>query len=291
MADAAILPASIEVSVTGALTKAELPGLFPAATDVYVTDIGVDALDDMVAAARRLSDLGYRPCPHIPARRIESVAALDERLGRFVNEAGVENLLVMAGEADRQAGPLSSSMDVLRTGLLGRHGIRRVGVAGHPEGNRGNSPEAEHEILREKAVFAREAGLDMRVVTQFGFDADAFGAWANGLSSHGIDLPVHIGVAGPAKITTLLKYAATCGVGPSLGFLKRRSGVLAALATTYSPDDVAEPIERYAAMPGSPIERLHLFPFGGLEKASAWLETRGSWPSSVAASRTLYAAV
>src|SRR5207245_2183631 len=95
--------------------------------------------------------------------------------------------------------------------------------------------EAAIAALRMKSAWAERSGARMRIVTQFGFDADKFIAWADGLAALGLDLPVHLGVAGPAKITTLLKYAALCGVGNSLNFLKKRSVSLAALATSHSP--------------------------------------------------------
>ncbi|WP_419694512.1 methylenetetrahydrofolate reductase [Mesorhizobium muleiense] len=167
-------------------------------------------------------------------------------------------------------------MDVLETGRLDKHGITHIGIAGHPEGSRDFSERAALEALRLKQAWGERTGAKFRIVTQFGFDPERFIAWADGLGAHGIDLPVHLGVTGPAKITTLLKYAALCGVGNSLNFLKKRSASLAALATSHSPESFVGPVENHVqAHPGSAIERLHVFPFGGIKNTAKWLEERG----------------
>ena len=59
-------------------------------------------------------------------------------------------------------------MDVLRSGLLERHGIVRVGVAGHPEGSPDIAPEAilaAHSPRRTR--FAGSSPIELRIVTQF----------------------------------------------------------------------------------------------------------------------------
>ncbi len=270
------IPASIEVTPKQAIESADLPTLFPAGMRIYVTDIGED-IDTLVAAAARLRQLGYEPVPHIAARRQHSVAALDERLERTREKAGVEDVLVVGGGAERPAGPFRATADLLETGLLSRHGIKRIGIAGHPEGSPDFSPQIAMQLLKDKQAYALENGLDMRIVTQFGFDPQAFIAWAENLSAHGIALPVHLGVAGPAKLTTLIKYAAMCGVGASLAFLKRNALSVTALAGNQSPEKIVAPIEEHwAQTPTSAIAQLHVFPFGGIKAASQWLHERGS---------------
>jgi len=276
------IAASIEATPKQVLENAQLDGLFPRGTRVYLTDVGTAPMPDFARAARILADNGYAPVPHLPARRICGEAELRERLRLLTGEAGVDDVLVIAGSVDAPAGPFGSSMDVLRTGLLSDFGITKVGVAGHPEGSPDISAEAVVQALNEKNAFAAEHGLDMRIVTQFGFDAPRFIDWAEGLAATGNRLPVHIGVSGPAKITTLLKYAALCGVGPSLGFLKKRAGSVMALAAGFSPEGVVAPIEAHvAANPAGAIAQLHVFPFGGLRKTAEWLAERGSWFAAV----------
>ncbi|GLQ37489.1 methylenetetrahydrofolate reductase [Rhizobium albus] len=271
------IAASIEVAPKQAIESDDLPGLFPQGTRVYITDIGT-ATGEMVAAATRIRGLGYEPVPHFACRRLTTRAALTDRVERLAGDAGVRDALIIGGGLERQAGEFSSTMEVLETGLFDRFGFTDLGVAGHPEG----SPEFNEEValhaLRLKKSFAERTGARMRIVTQFGFDAERFIDWSEGLRTEGIDLPVHLGVAGPAKITTLIKYAALCGIGNSVTFLKKNALALTALATSHSPETVVGPIERHvAATPHSAIKQIHVFPFGGLKKSAEWLEQRGSW--------------
>lgn len=275
------IEASIEVAPTQALESTDLPGLFPKGTRVYITDIGNDDTGTLVAAARRVHDLGYRPVPHFASRRLTTRAALEERVRRTAGEAGVKDVLVIGGGLDKPAGEFGSTMDVLDTGLFEANGITHVGIAGHPEGSPDFSNEVAINALRQKQEFGKRTGIEMRIVTQFGFDPAKFIIWAEGLKAQGIDMPVHLGVAGPAKITTLIKFAAMCGVGNSISFLKKNALSLTALATSHSPEGMVGPIESHvASTPATAIAQIHVFPFGGLKKSTEWLIERGSWPAA-----------
>ena len=283
------VPASIEATPKQVLEGDRIDGLFPRATRVYLTDVGTAPIADFARAAKVLADAGYTPVPHLPARRIAGEADLRERLRILTGEAGVSDVLIIAGSVDRPAGNLLSSMDVLRTGILAEFGINTIGVAGHPEGSPDIAPDAIVQALAEKNEFAIRHGIDMRIVTQFGFDAQRFIDWAQRLSASGNRLPIHIGVAGPAKITTLVKYAALCGVGPSLDFLKKRATSVMALAAGFSPEGVVAPIEAHVGADlNGPIAQLHVFPFGGLRKTAEWLAERGSWFAATAAEDPAY---
>ncbi|MEM9105803.1 MAG: methylenetetrahydrofolate reductase [Pseudomonadota bacterium] len=272
------IAASIEIAPRQGVESADLPGMFPPGTDVYITDIGTDTTDTLVKAARRVKDLGYEPVPHFASRRLTTRTALEERVRRMAEEAEVSNVLVIGGGLDRQAGEFSSTMEVLETGFFDTYGIKKIGIAGHPEGSPDFTDEVALQALRLKQSFAERSDAQLRIVTQFGFDAAAFIAWADGLRDSGIDLPVHLGVAGPAKITTLIKFAAMCGVGNSLNFLKKNALSLTTLATSHSPETVVGPIEQHVVSGATtPIRQIHVFAFGGLKKTSEWLENRGSW--------------
>jgi methylenetetrahydrofolate reductase (NADPH) len=272
------ITASIEVSPKQAVESPDLPGLFPKGVRVYITDLGTDTNRTLVAAAKRVHDLGYTPVPHFASRRLTTKAALEDRVKAMTGEAGVTDVLVIGGGLEKQAGDFSSTMEVLETGFFDKYGVTDIGVAGHPEGSPDFSGEVAIEALRLKKSFGERTGARMRIVTQFGFDGRKFIDWAEGLRDHGIDLPVHLGVAGPAKITTLVKYAAMCGVGNSLEFFKRNTRSLATLATSHSPESVVGPIEKHVlTTPGTAIKQIHVFPFGGIKKAAEWLEERGTW--------------
>ena len=153
-----------------------------------------------------------------------------------------------------------------------------MGVAGHPEGSPDFTEETAIEALRFKQSFNERSDIDLRIVTQFGFDAEKFVSWAEDLSKLGISLPVHLGVAGPAKLTTLVKFAAMCGVGNSISFLKKRMGAVLTMASGFDPDEIVNPIETSAmSAENSPIAQIHVFPFGGVRKSAEWLKDRGTW--------------
>ena len=272
------IPASIEITPKQAVSLPELPGLFPPGVRVYIADIGIDGDDTLVQAARRVTELGYVAVPHLPARRLGTKAALEARIKASAQEAGVRDMLIVGGGLARPAGEFGSTMDVLETGFMDRYGITDIAVAGHPEGSPDFGEREAIEALKLKQAFGERTGASMRIVTQFGFDGAAFVRWAEGLRAVGVDLPVHLGVAGPAKVTTLLKYAAACGVGNSLDFFRKRFGSIAMLATSYSPEEVVGPIEQHALRTAdSAIRQIHVFPFGGPKKAADWLFGRGSW--------------
>lgn len=272
------IPASIEISPKQGVESADLPGLFPNCTRVYITDVGTDTTETLVTAAKRVRDLGYTPVPHFASRRLTTRQSLEGRIKAMTQDAGVTDVLVIGGGLEKQAGDFSSTMEVLETGFFDAHGVTHIGIAGHPEGSPDFNENVAMEALRLKKEFGERTGAQIRIVTQFGFDGERFARWANGLREHGIDLPVHLGVAGPAKITTLIKYAAMCGVGNSLNFFKKNTRSIAALATSHSPEGVVGPIEQaWRDNTTGPIRQVHVFPFGGIKKSSAWLAERGSW--------------
>ncbi len=273
------LPASIEILPKQIPTSDQLRSLLPAGTRVYLTDIGTPGVNsEMLVAAQRLREVGCIAVPHLAARRIGSWEALEQRIGELAELAGVNNVLVVGGGITTPLGPYKSTMEILETGVLDRFGIKNVAVAGHPEGSPDFTAASAIEALRQKQAFAERTGTRLCIVTQFCFDPVRAMAWAADLAKIGIDLPVHIGVAGPAKFATLIKYATLCGVGNSLSMLTRSAGNILSLATGYSPETFVSPIEQELATLARPtISQMHIFPFGGLENASSWLRRRGSW--------------
>ncbi|MGQ2904445.1 MAG: methylenetetrahydrofolate reductase [Neoaquamicrobium sediminum] len=270
---------SIEVMPRTAAKIDDFRALLPAGTRIYIAHIEGTPIDDMVATARRLRDDGFAVMPHVPARAIRDAAELEEWLGRYRDEAGVEEALLLAGGMMRPAGNLHSSIDMLKTGLFDRLGFRRLHVAGHPEGNvdidpDGSSAEADKALLWKQA-YSERTDAEMAIVTQFAFDAKPVIAWAERLRGAGVTMPIHVGVAGPAKLQTLIKYAVACGVGPSLKVLQRRALDVSRLMLPYEPDEVVTALAAYGvASPDSLIERIHIFPLGGIKAAAGWARER-----------------
>ncbi|ADZ71199.1 methylenetetrahydrofolate reductase [Polymorphum gilvum] len=271
------LAASTEVSPRQVLEKPEVLDAIPAGTRVYLTDLGTASEDQIVAAARGLRDAGLVAVPHMAARRYPSLAAFERRIKRLVLEAGVTEVLAIAGETDRP-GPLASSLALLQTGLFDRLGIARIAVAGHPDGAPDIPTPVIREFLLKKHEFATNSDAAFHIVTQFGFDPHRIAVWLDELVAWGNRFPVHVGVAGPAKMTTLVKYAAFAGIENSLNFLKKRGGAVVSMLSGYDPEAMVAPLEaRVLSMPATQIAQIHVYPFGGVAKTSAWLVERGSW--------------
>lgn len=287
--EAAPLPAeafldgySIEVMPRTAEKVADFRALLPAGTRVYIAHIEGTAIEDMVATARRLRAEGYDPMPHFPARIIASRAILADWIARYQGEAGVTQALLLGGGVNTPAGEYHSSMQLIESGLF--DGFKRLHVAGHPEGNKDIDPDGSDrmvmEALRWKQAFSERTDAQMAITTQFCFEAGPVIEWADRLAAEGIRLPIHIGVAGPAKLQTLLKFAIACGVGASLRVLQRRAMDVTKLLLPYEPDDfIAALAAHKAAHPGFGIESVHFFPLGGIKANADWAIARGQAPA------------
>ncbi|ETX14279.1 methylenetetrahydrofolate reductase [Roseivivax halodurans JCM 10272] len=279
---------SIEVMPRTAAKIDDFRDVLPAGTRVYIAHIEGTPIDDMVACAARVRDEGFTPMPHIPARWIDGRETLETWLRRYAEEAGVREALVLAGGARRAAGGFDSSMSLLETGLFDRHGFTRLHVAGHPEGNRdidtGGGTALVDEAARWKQDFAERTGAEMALVTQFVFDAQPVIDWAERMRRDGIRLPIHVGVAGPAKLQTLLKFAVACGVGPSYSVLQKRAKDVTKLVRPFEPTEVLTDIAEYqAATPDTLIEGAHIFPLGGIRQAADYANRVSRSAPSVAA--------
>lgn len=283
--------ASTEMSPRQVVEKPELLALIPTGTRVYLTDLGNVGEDDIVRAARRVTDAGLVAVPHMAARRYASFAAFETRLTRLVTEAGVRDVLAVAGEAPAP-GPIRSSVEMIETGLFDRLGIERIGVAGHPEGAPDIPRETIRAFLMRKHELAGQSDASFHIVTQFGFDPHKVNLWLDEIAGWGNRFPVHIGVAGPAKMTTLIKYAAFAGVENSLAFLRKRGGAVVSMLAGYDPETMLAPLEaRVQTRPHTQLQQIHVFPFGGLTKTADWLAARGSWSYADAGSHPFPAEV
>ncbi len=267
--------ASIEVMPRTLAKLGDFRALMPAGSRVYIAHLDGTPVADMVATASRLAREGYEPMPHVPARIIPDATTLDEWLRRYAGE-GVTSALALAGGVTKPVGAFHSSMQMLETGLFEKHGIRRIHVAGHPEGNAdidpdGGTTRADAALLR-KQDYAARTGAEMAIVTQFAFDARPVIAWSDRLRAEGISLPIHVGIAGPARLQTLIKYAIACGVGPSLTVLQNRARDFTKLLRPLTPDDVLQALATHkAAHPESLIAQAHFFPLGGIRASADWL--------------------
>lgn len=272
---------SIEVMPRTAAKVEDFRAILPAGTRVYIAHIDGTPIEDMVATAKRLAADGFEVMPHFPARIIKDEATLRDWIARYQGEAGVRSALVLAGGVAEPQGDFSDSMQLLQTGAFGDAGFTRLHVAGHPEGNRDIDPKGGtanvDAALRWKQTFADSSDAEMALATQFCFEARPVINWANGLKDAGINLPIHIGVAGPAKLQTMVKFAIACGVGPSLRVLQKRARDVSKLVLPFEPTEfLGELAAHKAANPDFNITSVHVFPLGGIKAATTWTAEHGA---------------
>jgi len=271
---------SIEVMPRTASKIENFKELLPQNTRVYVAHIEGTPINEMIDTAKRLTDEGYNVMPHFPARIIESKEVLVNWINRYKNEAGVKDALLLAGGVNQPYGEFHSSMDLLDTGEFDKAGFKNLHVAGHPEGNMDIDTDGKTKnvdsAISWKQEFSQKTDANMAITTQFCFESGPVIEWADRMASMGIDIPIHIGVAGPAKLQTMIKFSMACGVGASLRVLKRRAKDVTKLLLPFKPDQFLTELAEYKALnPNFLITNVHFFPLGGIKTNANWTIENG----------------
>ena len=276
-AAALIRAASIEISPRDRLAGDGLGDFLAPGASVFVAYPGSVTHHDIVAACVRLRRAGFNPVPHVAARRLLGFSQASDFLRRAAGEAEVTGILLIGGDADPPAGPFHDSLALLASGVVDRQGIRWVGFAGYPEGHPKIAAQTLAAALRSKLALARSLGLDATLFTQFGFEAAPILDWIAALRADGVDCPIRVGVAGPASVATLAKFAVRCGIGASLRALAHGGAAFARILTEANPDAL---IAALAADEASvAIDGLHIYTFGGLRRTADWLRAVRYSPS------------
>ncbi len=268
---------SIEVVPNSAAKIESFADLLPQNTRVYIAHLEKEDIRTMVSTARRLSDEGFTVMPHFPARIIKNQSVLNDWISMYQNEAGVNEALLLAGGSTKPIGELDSSIQLIESGLFDKAGFKRLHIAGHPEGSKDIDPDGGiknvSEALSWKQEFSKRTDASMAIATQFCFDADIVKKWADRIKEDGIDIPIHIGIAGPAKLQTLLKFSVECGIGASMKILTKRAKDITKLLLPYKPTQILNDLAEYKSKdPELNIEQVHFFPIGGIKQTTNWLE-------------------
>ncbi len=260
-----------ETTPAGAAKVADFREHLREGTVVYITFLPGSDFNDTVDVAVRLRKEGFIPVPHFAARSITNEQVLEENIKRVVGEAGVDWVLAIAGAVDKPLGNFNDSMQLLQTGLFEKHGIKKIAVAGHPEGSPDMPDSAILDAMRWKNAYAQETGTDMYMVTQFAFDVAPIIAWDKFLQSEGNKLPIHIGVPGLATLKSLIMHATHCGVGASMKVLTKQARNITKLLVVNAPDTQIMQLADYQATdPNCGITGVHMYPLGGLRRTAQW---------------------
>jgi len=221
----------------------------PAIKDVYITFLPGE---DYVKTAKKAGDLakkGFNPVPHFPARSILDEAQLNDYVSRC-KDLGVKQALVIGG-GHGQVGVFESSIQILETGYF--EGLK-IGIAGHPAG----SPDISDSNL-EKAMKDKKPYADY-IVTQWLLNPQPIIDFISKQS-----IPVHVGITGPMKITSLIKFANIVGAKNSINFLKSNFGKALDLLKPKDPNDLIGKVKKFS-------ENFHIYTFGGLKETNKWLK-------------------
>jgi len=266
---------SLEMTAKDGANLIEAQTLIPAGTSISITYLPGEDLDARVAAASLVRKLGFTPVPHISARRIPSVAALNEYLQRLKDGASIDRAFVVAGDLSETLGPYGDALSLIDSGLLQEHGVRKIGIAGYPEGH----PEIEQdklwEALRMKVRCLSAAGIPYEIATQFAFDPGPVLEWLKRIRAEGIEGRVRIGVPGPANVKTLLRFAGRCGVGASTKVMAKYGLSLTKLLSTTGPDNLLEEFKLLLDPAVHGDVQFHFYPFGGFSRTATWVHAYG----------------
>ena len=220
--------------------------------------------------AGRLAQAGHRVVPHLAARLVRD--DMVPEIAAALAAHRISDVFVIAGDAPEALGPYQGALGLIPDLLAAAPHIRRVGVAGYPEGHPLlDAAELRRQLLAKQALL-RAASVDGWVSTQMCFDPLRIATWLEQERAAGLTLPVRLGVPGLVDRARLLRIGARLGVGASLRFASKQGGTIARLIAPggFDPLHVIRPLGRDAARLG--IERLHVFTFNSVAETVAWRE-------------------
>jgi len=242
----------------------------PSVNDVYITMLPGGDYKETAYQAVELVKKGFNPVPHFPARSMLNENDLKDYVNpvphfparSMLNESdlkdyidrckdgGVKQALVIGGGRE-PAGKFDSSFQLLETGYFEK---MKIGIAGHPEG----SPDISDKNL-EKAMIDKKPYADY-IVTQWLLDPQPIIDFISKQS-----VPVHVGITGPLKISSLIKFANIVGAKNSLNFLKSNFSKALDLLKPKDPNDLIGKVKSHT-------DNFHIYTFGGLKETNKWLK-------------------
>ena len=268
---------SIEVMPRTAAKIESFNDILPKNTRIYIAHIEGVPIQEMIITAKRIQSEGFAVIPHFPARIIENKVILEDWIKAYQEEANIDQALILAGGVDKPYGIFENSMQLVETELFSKYNFKNLYFAGHPEGNKDIDPDGTKKNVNDALVWKQKMNertdINLALTTQFCFDSKPVIKWANELNKNGINIPIHIGVAGPAKLQTLIKFSIACGVGASLKVLHKRAKDIKKLLLPFEPNEFLETLALHKKNnPDFNITNIHFFPLGGIKTTSNWIK-------------------
>lgn len=262
---------SLEVTPKFAESIANFTAYFAKETAAYVTFLPNSDFLSTIRATVLLQQNGLRTVPHIAARSLHSEVELEQGLAQLY-DAGVRDLLLIAGSIDQPRGPWASTLALLASGIVQNYQWHSIGFAAHPEGHPHIGADELLYTLQQKQAFADSISAQCYLLTQFCFTAKPIVHWHRMLQTQGIRLPIHLGVPGVTTIGNLFRYAQLCGIGNSVRFLRYSQHGLHQFLELSTPELLLSNIVRARAQGElSLLKCLHFYPLGGFEATVRWI--------------------
>ena len=268
---------SIEVMPRTAAKIESFNDILPKNTRIYIAHIEGVPIQEMISTAKRIQSEGFAVIPHFPARIIENKVILEDWIKAYQEEANIDQALILAGGVNKPHGIFENSMQLVETELFSKYNFKNLYFAGHPEGNKDIDPDGTEKNVTDALVWKQKLNertdINLALTTQFCFDSKPVIKWADELNKNGINIPIHIGVAGPAKLQTLIKFSIACGVGASLKVLHKRAKDIKKLLLPFEPNEFLETLALHKKNnPDFNITNIHFFPLGGIKTTSNWIK-------------------
>ncbi|RQG97282.1 methylenetetrahydrofolate reductase [Natrarchaeobius chitinivorans] len=241
----------------------------PEGAEVAITTSPTLGLEATIDWTERASERGYEIVPHVAARYVRDREHLEELTGRLT-DAGVTDVFVPGGDREEPVGEFSSAYELLSALDELDSGFDDVGITGYPEGHAFLDDEVLAESMAEKEPYATY------IVTQLCYDAETILEWIEDVRDRGVDLPVEIGIPGVMKYQRLLGISKKVGVGDSVRFLQKTTGVLdfvrrfVGARGMYTPADLVEGIAPYATDPYYDVRGVHIYAFNQVLDLESW---------------------
>lgn len=243
----------------------------PKGSELFVAALPGDTDEALVSVCRSVLQAGLKPVPHVVARNLTGQAHLEQLLSDLVTHAQIDRALVLGGDRDKPAGKFDSAAQLLDTNAFRKVGLRKLYFGCYPEGHPRISDAVLEQHLLRKISTARDQGLSVELISQFCFDASPIAALAKKLEKLAPGCLVRAGLAGPAKRTTLVKYAMICGVGASLRALKERKNLSRSMLERETPKQVLETLASQVQPSSRKVSGVHFFTFGSLKETLNWV--------------------
>jgi methylenetetrahydrofolate reductase (NADPH) len=245
----------------------------PAGATVAITTSPQLGIDRTVEKCEEAAEAGYEVVPHIAARYIEGPEELEE-IARRLTEAGITDIFVPGGDKEEAVGEFESAYDLLVALDELEYEFDEVGITGYPEGHDFISDEELAEAMEKKAPYATY------IVTQLCYDPDTILEWIEDVRARGIDLPVEVGIPGVMKYEKLINISRKVGVGDSVKFLRKTTGIVGFIKQfigsrgRYKPDDLIEGLAPYVDDETYKLQGLHIYTFNQTSDLESWRQSR-----------------